>query len=130
MKDYVVDLEIAKELKENGFQQESEFYWQDVRWKNKYGKFGGLELRNSNKGVNTAHVYSAPTSDKILKELPVSISIDNKTYCLEIHKIYIDEDCIHQGYIVRYEDKIFDNGKLSNALAKMWLYLKKGGYIK
>jgi len=140
MKEYCVDLELAKELKENGFPQDSEFYWN-------LHKAGGSAFPlddNLNKklasykekigidGVCYA-TYSAPTSDELLKELPKEIN----DYILEI--VRYEDGTIEADYcrnLWRSEDteyliqskKLFY--KLSNALGILWLDLKKEGHIK
>jgi hypothetical protein len=62
-----------------------------------------------------------------LEELPYSIEVKDETYNLEVHKI-------DSGYVVRYQRdsglypgdiQQYDKYSLPNALAKMWLYLKK-----
>ncbi len=137
MKEYCVDLEIAKELEKNRFPQESNFYYsrnngqEDIKGNPIYdfssidggkGRFDRIidpRLRYE--------YYPAPTSDEILKELPH-----------EINEFWLRIEPVKDKYIVGYweeghEDErrfdYFEEKKLSNALAKMWLYLKKEGYI-
>jgi len=108
MEEYCVDLEIAKELKENGFPQNSHF----IHSKDRYGHIISTKIIGnpySEKCIN------APTSDEILKELPPLMYIWK---CLDEYKI-------------DYPDiEVMKDKKLSNALAKMYIYLKKEGYIK
>lgn len=101
MKNYCVDLEIAKELKDNGFPQNSYFWWNKTRCS-----------------------ITAPTSDEILKELPKEIKTKRDCYRIDIGYDIVKK-VWYCGICEFFEDK-----KLSNALAKMWLYLKKEGYIK
>ena len=110
MKEYCVDLELAKELKENGFPQKSTFYW----WINTQGK--------PHFSYGTKYDYSAPTSDEILKELPDGIRI--------VKQIGKNSGIFTVACPIGNQTKYFDNKKLSNCLALLWLYLKKEGYIK
>lgn len=116
MKDFCVDLELAKELKENGFPQKSLFYW--LNWDKKYLLVPEDELEPE------CYFYSAPISDEILKELL-------------LHEIWIKWFPDIQVYQISGSQKISNltyleiyNKKLSNALAELWLDLKKEGYIQ
>jgi len=123
MKDYYVDLEIAKELKENGFPQDCIYKWNKM-------KNGLYEICII---PDDLEIFHAPISDEILKELPTELwgcmlNIDktNKGY-------YVWYLPIHSEYDKRPKHDICPGHakkKLTNALAKMWLYLKKEGYIK
>ena len=121
MKEYCVDLEIAKELKENGFPQKTEYYWNLYQ-----GKFQLLNPSYAEDEWMFKEVdYSAPTTDEILKELPAKL---NKK---ELQLIKGSKD----SFMVIYEYGTENlpgqlDKKPCNALAKMWLYLKKEGYIK
>ncbi len=119
MKEYCVDLEIAKKLKINGFPQDT-FFW--------YNKEGYFKSRFTNNLFRKGS-FSAPTSDEILKELPHEINgfifrIERtKTeFVTGYFELSHGDDEVRFGY--------FYNKNLSNALAKHWLYLKKEGYIK
>lgn len=139
MKEHCVDLEIAKELKENGFPQESFFSYRKYE-ENIYLKYPcGID-------TSSLHVCFAPTSDEILKELPTYLAKDNldeadSEYFLNISKDYYSNKNKNDFYEVSYDsvdgkgfnypDNIcIEDDKLSNALATFWLYLKKEGYIK
>lgn len=122
MKDYCVDLKIARELKENGFSQNSFFCWY------KYNT-NDISICSKPMVVNeTRKICSAPISDEILKELPNEIM----GYILEI--IRYDDGTIEADYTrnLQYEDTIeylIKSGKLfyklSNCLAELWMDLKK-----
>lgn len=111
MKDYFVDLEIAKKLKENGFPQE--------------GNSGYFELTDGCSKCSL--IFSTPNVDEILKELPQYIEIETsepiKELILSISRT--DEFMVNYGSLFIEYDKI-----LCNALAKLWLLLKEHGYIK
>lgn len=137
MKEYCVDLELAKELKENGFPQEnSNFYWQinHLFNNNLYFRFKdslGFNYEQYLQEDSGQEIYSAPTSDEILKELPNYISKDI-IYDLTIKNypatfIVYYKNCFEEKELIDFR---FTDKKLSNALAKMYIYLKKEGYIK
>ena len=135
MKEYCVDLKIAKKLKENGFPQKIErFSWRSS-WinslvgKEHYYSFG-YHLKSD---IFEIERYYAPSSDELLKELPNEI----KGYILEI--IRYEDGTIEADYTrnLQYEnDKeyLIQSNKLfyksSDSLADLWLDLKKEGYIK
>ena len=148
MKEYCVDLELAKELQENGFPQETYFYWYDVKNEKFEDEFVNMPILankrytpvydgESNRywkqcnALAEKYKYSAPTSDEILKELPKYIKKDI-VYDLTIKNYPVASVILYQAYGVKELPycKLQEDEKLSNALAKMWLYLKKEGYIK
>lgn len=119
MKEYCVDLDIAKELKENGFPQQSLFYWWKVQGFKQYSLWFLREIPTARKK------WSAPTAEELIKELP------NKYYW----NLKIDLSAISNEYFVHYgltdkdrawmKSHMTNDEKLCNALAKLWLYLKK-----
>ena len=132
MKEYCVDLKIAKELKENGFSQTTKYYHRIQR--DGIGEFTDFSDTNLKSDFMTiVNIYSAPCSDEILKELPNEIN----GYVLEI--IRYEDGTIEADYIrnLQYEDDkeyLINSKKLfyksSDSLADLWLDLKKEGYIK
>lgn len=148
MKEFCVDLELARELKEAGFPQETLFYFvdgnitTDVVNEIEYDSaincpdFNAQCSQDCSKckyGEKIEHkVYSAPFSDEIIKELPrklfgCHLSIDRTGLAYYVWYVPIGTD-------VDKRPKDFVPGnmgyKLSTALARMWLHLKKEGYIK
>ncbi len=129
MKKFCVDLEIAKELKEAGFLQDTIYVWYRCYSDGKLKWFHGIFDENDK--VNKQ--ISAPCSDEILKELPFEIN----GYVLEIIRYEngtIEADYIRYGLIDEITDYLIQSKELfykaPNALARLWLYLKKEGYIK
>lgn len=117
---------MAKLLKEEGFNQNSELL---------FSKFIGIKLlslstseyhiiRNESVEIfRTTHdLISAPTTDELLEELPDFIN----GYFLTIVKC---DKYFWVGYDNEFNDKktlcAFENGLLPDALANIWLYLKK-----
>jgi len=123
MNEYCVDLKVAKQLKETGFPQTSVFRCQCAR--------GGVKesiLLAENPDQSLINQYCLPCSDEVLKELPH-----------QINGFWLRIDCNDRSYSVGYwesgyeDERIFEHFsdlKLANALALLWIYLKKEGYIK
>jgi len=137
MKEYCVDLEIAKELKENGFPQITNFYHRIQ--KDEIGEFTDFSNTHLKSDFMTIiNVYSAPTTDELIKQLPREIKDLNFEYYyhLKIEQSPIHDEMYFISYGITNQDRAWmqyydtDDKKLSNALAKMWLKLKKEGYIK
>jgi len=118
-----VTLQTAKLLKESGFKQNSHF----CHYLNKH----------EDTAINTTadclfypvefwDIFSAPTSDELLEEIPYGLRCTDCDYWLNIQKSRFDT------YDVRYTDafhnnvKIIEQGEnLPEAIARMWLCLKK-----
>lgn len=113
---HVVSLEIAKQLKEAGWKKETEFWW---NWNCASAEW---ILMNENMSLRETYPYeesiAAPLATEILEELP-ELSEGyrlgyNKTWWIESHIPENDQ-----------QDIIFAANILPDALAKMWLWLKK-----
>lgn len=126
MKEYCVDLEIAKELEENGFPQETNFYHRIQ--KDGIGEFTDFSDTHLKSDFMTIiNVYSAPTTDEILKELPkklygchLEIDRTDVAYYIWYAPIGTNIDQRPKDFVAGSMGK-----KLANALAQKWLYLKK-----
>lgn len=148
MKNYSVDLDIAKELKDNGFPQKSFNEWVYVKALSN-NKKGYTYIWNFGRALHekVKKTISAPISDEILKELPKKIHFNNYLLNVEIKselrqgapksgnieefwEIFYDITyrCYYHGDSF-FNNEIINDKKLSNALAKTWLYLKKNGYL-
>ena len=128
MKEYCVDLEIAKELKKNGFPQDTYFYHEAARSINEEEYIKIID-KNYNKLGGAYFYYSAPTTAELLKGLPNFITIENYVCILSINR------ALGGMFYVLYRgnkkiSNCFKDKKLSKALARLWIYLKKEGYIK
>jgi len=120
-----VSLETAKLLKEAGFRQEGGWYWTQHKVDTKncilnLGKFNP---------DGCFHNFYAPTTDELLEELPYRINYQSHWGYLSIDKTNTPE------YIVGYRGEghktlwAKEIGTLPEALARMWLWLKKEGLL-
>jgi len=129
---YVVSLELAKKLKEAGWEKETVYWWWERR--SSSGKLITQEARYKDDPPifldgNTVEIIApAPLAEEMLEELPKKITKHSLTYWLTM-----DYD---DAYIMTYSDcdwfaivQSMDK-KLSNALARLWLWLKENGYLE
>lgn len=114
---HVVSLELAKQLNEAGWKKETQFVW--AKSLHTEGYF--LLDRKTAEDIVEPFVFSACLATEILEELPIDINGRLLTI-VEGNGIYdVDYGINWHGQ----QDKF-----LPNALAKMYLYLKKEGLIK
>ena len=141
---YVVSLDLAKKLKEAGWEKETVYWWvktqrgirlEAIRYVELYPKqsYGIIWLDDAGK-EEFMPLAPAPLAEEILEELPKYIyehvEGERKTYYLTVK---IDKN----GYSIGYSDELtewlylftlFD--QLSNAAAQVWLWLKEHGYLE
>jgi hypothetical protein len=136
MKRYCVDLKIGKELKENGFSDNLICGWYQPNFadnRNRKPVLKYISLEGTDDSYFNQKAYFllalAPCSDEILKELPKVLELETGLFFLYIA-------CLEPGYHVYYQTNCgeelieFIDKSLANALANLWLYLKKKEYIK
>lgn len=131
-KEQVCSLELSKQLKEAGYPQEGLFWWVFPESESRPMLFFGHRDNAFNKS-NHGNIIVASTVAELLDKFPHYIETDDKLYVLRCMKKR------KAGYIIQYADyRIETDDKelnytdaitLSNALAKMWLYLKKEGLL-
>lgn len=115
-----VSLELAKQLKEAGYPQESLFYW----WEDTYGieKNAHLHDKEPHNPKGGWTIFSAPTASEIGEELPKGCSYypgNDFNWCCHYQQGN-PKDHLHPFLVhLEYADTE------ANARAKMWLYLKK-----
>lgn len=121
----VDDLLLSTKLKDNGYPQNTFYYW--CKTKEDY-KLNYLDKDT----VDNFVVCAAPTISELLKEFPKIIEKDNKRFALAL-RFKLNINC----YSIVYDESTFGCGKclfyftvsdekhLPNVLAKMWLELKK-----
>ena len=108
MEKYCVSLEIAKQLKEEGWKKETEFVWgKDIRYQT------SQYILTSAKD-NWEEYFSAPLATEILEELNDS---QMHLYLMQRYGIATAQSCL---------DMIRD----INEIAKCWVYLKKNNLLE
>jgi len=116
LESHVVSLEIAKQLKEEGWKKETEFWWEWGQMSKKWDIVKNITCPNNGVDRFGVDYYPAPLATEILEELPVTIS----NYDLTIRK---DEEGF---YNVHYASLIMISRiGLPNALAMIYVWLKK-----
>ncbi len=119
-KDRQVNLELSKELKTNGYKQEGLFWWIEAQIyyteKENFGLVDTITKEAFEKAYSGRNILVAPTLAELGKKLPNS---DILRYIDEKLKGLSKEQDKCLAYI------IMDLLKNPNAMAKMWLYLKK-----
>jgi len=132
---HCVSLEIAQQLKEAGWGKETEFWWTEgskfgehrIETKETLDKEFQLykysEKTDYNYLIDGCRFYPAPLATEILEELPENISIKNTRggFWRLIYGLPLQ---VKEG-IIEQNTKIVDGKNFCDALAKMWLYLKK-----
>jgi hypothetical protein len=124
MEKITTSFELSKELKENGFKQDSICFFCDITHSHEKPK---MSLCIKTPFVSERDKISAPTAEELLEELPEKIIYSEtfKQYWylkINIHNQY--------GFNVSYGNYNTQDKKLCNALAKMWLYLKKNNLLE
>ena len=128
----IVSLELSKQLKEAGYEQEGIWWWNiDTAYKNPRivveptGKWAEFNI--------IKHCIVAPTVAELGKRLPVEIEKDLDYYRLDIEKENKYWRIRYYYYTRDYGDEVLhtvEADTLANAMAEMWLYLKERGLIK
>jgi hypothetical protein len=133
MEKHCVSLEIAKQLKEGGFKKETKFWWIKTCYIDNNGNAERWILDIPKDIDKKREKILAPLATEILEELPdyryrKDISYDS---FLSIEKTHTKKKgLVHYEVNYRYiknhliATKNIDDS-LPNALARMWLYLKK-----
>jgi len=118
LKDIVCDFEYAKKLKELGVEQESLFYI------DKDDVVSSMETLFEIGDCELTYNFSAFTSDELLKLLPLHVQLENGFKYFNIEYDYDNEYVIYQNL-----NEDLSDSKLSNALAKILIWLIENKYI-
>lgn len=114
MKKYCVDLEIAKQLQRHRFKSCSNKWCYNEETDNYFITDDLIGI-----GCTVFYKCQAPMAEEILAELPPNTKIEKLNFSL--------------GWFISNEFETpgmnWSDNKLSNALAKMWLSLKKEGLL-
>lgn len=127
-----VSLETAKLLKENGFRQDAFFHYyfcpegvpetQSTEYEWKISAVCGVDSLDDE--------IAAPTSDELLEELPDFLNCEALMYW---KKMWRGEMCYFAEISLinrKKESKTFSGKSMPEAMAQMWLYLKREGLLK
>ena len=135
LENQVVPLELSKQLKEAGYKQEGLWIWEPaLPIYPKYEPITKSYLYSKDSSWFSCSSVVAPTVAELGEALPCNITSNNYNCVLFINKIGIGDSGKWKCYYSSYNGKYGESGELSdtlaNAMAKMWLYLKKEGLIK
>ena len=137
---YVVSLDLAKKLKEAGWEKVTTFQWGIDTTTSDVTLIKINRLYPGEARIHKRIKYPAPLAEEILEELPKYIheyvECEGKTYYLtaEINEIgyrvgYRTEPiCLCDQIEWLYLSAPYD--KLSDAAARTWLWLKEDGYLE
>lgn len=137
-----VSIETAKLLKENGFRQDTDYAYNDVELLevrgNPYCEYFDRYYCSWYKIKNGLQCYSAPTTDELLEELPYLIKFFDGDIGATL-SINLDENPTTSNrqwfcYYAKHFNHVSIchcelNELLPEALALMWLHLRKEGLI-
>lgn len=123
---HVVSLDIAKQLKEAGYDQQVLFHWEIVDGE----KPTIVESTERSHRVNgkTAFYYAAPLASELGEQLPTGVGSRKN---LNGYSCYFNPE-----YMPKEKQRYKDNPpptrdeNETNARAKMWLYLKKNNLLQ
>jgi len=129
IEDQVVSLELAKKMKELGFEQESLCWWSKP-WDINCAYTGDeLEIIDSDwleyHDMEKAAVYSAYTVAELGEMLPKEIFIGKKCNALCITKYKPNSSMWNVSYVYGGFGESFKDKSEANARAKMLIHLKK-----
>ena len=144
----VVSLDLARQLKEAGWEQEESIFW--LFWSDTHDE-GWIEygsIHSFDSGAKSMYkrgaVFAAPTAEEILRRLPKHLNAFGQHGRLTVQFGLSQsqwQPCV--GYIHHksnnwifqgdnYQDGMMyfvDTDSLANAAAQMWLYLKKNNLL-
>lgn len=128
MKNHVPSLDLCKQLKEAGYPQERATYF---RWLNFGDLIDGKDFRtllseNFNSEDDTKEWYAAPLATELLEQLPREINDEEWGDCTLVIHPWIKNKW-NVGYNAEEGEPFYDvdNASLPDALASMYLWLKK-----
>lgn len=155
IENHVVNLELSKRLKEFGYPQKSIFYWAFLPGKNGnitipkkdefelffYEEAALFDYSRYQLQIGKSHIeqynltyYASPTATELFENLPSRIknkNPDEDDYLLKIRKLtgkteyQVYYDALKSLFLFSIEEKL-----ITNALAKMWIYLKENELLK
>lgn len=126
-------LETSKLIREAGFRQDTEFYYlpdSPVYRPNTVWFKEQLDF----KAMKNREIYAAPTTDELLEELPEIITLKGKGFGSSVEtKCVLVMGKVNGEWRISYRNQIAhvnrEDESLPEALAAMWLWLKKEGLL-
>jgi len=121
IENHVTSLELSKELRKVGFPQKSQWIWDE--------HYEEPTVFHSNEVLmyqrHMKSVYAAPLATELLEVLPNKVWIKKRQYDVRIHILSLGDYLIvcHHNDFKNYTEA-YDK-TLPDALAKMYIYLKK-----
>ena len=124
--DICVSLELAQQLKEAGYEQDSLFWWNfyspgamdEELVRTAYGRY-----KLENIGQDSEESISAPTASELLEQLPQGIFVAKGIK----YRVW-NSNTNEFTWLESDELDPIDNESLANALAKIYLNLKQNSY--
>lgn len=125
-----VSLDLAKQLKANGFPQETYFYITFDKFENqeKLKQYSPAYLPADKKHIPDDW-YAAPTADEILDVLKDYIIVKRSNGELEISVNWCVNDDSEEGFHMDDHKIVGKNTSLAEAAGEMYLYLKKSNLL-
>ena len=126
IENYVCSLELAKQLKSEGYPQEDSLFYRGVKSGKIYLYETAIEIK-----YNPSFFYAAPISDELLEELPKEITLGKEKYeDFATMTIYLFEEGNHIFYDGE-NGEYFEckQDRFVDSVAELWLKLKKEGYL-
>lgn len=129
-------LETSKALKEAGFRQDADYIFRQHSTHKGYVFMSMEWVKTNDLDMEETDWHAAPTTDELLSELPKVIEKETNTeagkrpWHLEIHHGLKWEVLYRWYYHEPMTHFVEENESLPEALAQMYLFLRKEGLIK
>jgi hypothetical protein len=121
------NLELSRELREAGYPQESYFYWEKwITEEEGYSLLHYISITEWNEDDKN-RMFASPTADEILERLPLFIKDNGHGRGRLVVEKGINGWTV--GYINDWGRMNKNDKSLADAVAKMWLYLKKNNLL-
>jgi len=131
---YVTSLELSKQLYAKNIITDAEHWWLGQTLLPYY------DLVQTEVDRDKVTPYPAPTAEELLELMPLHITIRKNPYIIDVFKMFTEENCQVEYRVVSVDDGQSENAgewyeyftapKLSDACAKMLLWLHEKGYLK
>lgn len=132
LKNRIVSSQLAQELKQAGFEQLTGHYYNIAKTpeniiKEKYGNYNLAGVEAFEHYTITYESFAAPTAEELLEELPAYIEKQGR---LTIWKYEVRYHIAYDSINKQFYDLCIEDKCLANALAMLWIKLKKKNLLK